>query len=124
MRGKQTTTLKPTDLYAKNIDQKMLSVMYKLKDNNYDFSDGENMIIKNFYDKEEHDNNSVKYKFKRGMYLDKLNKSGIFALVSNNFTDPNDTLKWYRLRENIEDFFCMLKIMQMGKELEFGMTKH
>ena len=102
-------------LYAKNIDQKILSVMSKLKDSNYDFSDEENMIIKNFYDKEECDNNDVKYKFKSDIYLDKLNKSGTFALISNNFTDPNNTLKWYRLRENIEDFFCMLKNNANGK---------
>lgn len=101
-------------LYAKKIDQKISSIRRKLQDNIYDFSVDENTIIENFYKKEEYDGN-FRYTFNNKSYYEALNKSGIFTLVSNNFNDADSALKWYRLRENIEDFFCLLKNNANGK---------
>ena len=43
------------------------------------------------------------------MFEKKMSHAGIFVLVSNKYKDPFEALKWYRLRENIEDSFEMLK---------------
>ena len=102
-------------LYAKKTDQKMSSIVDKLKNNIYDFSDEENTIINKFYNKRELEDNTVEYVFNNELYSDRLNRSGTFVLLSNSFSDSNIALKWYRLRENIEDFFCMLKNNANGR---------
>ena len=102
-------------LYTKKIDQKILTVSNKIKNKFNDFSEDDEYIIKNFYSKEESDDGNYKYTFNNIAYLEKIKKSGVFVLVSNNFSNPNTALKWYRLRENIEDFFCMLKNNANGK---------
>ena len=91
-----------------NFLRKIKDLIERLQNGEQEFTDAAQKLANDFLIIKK-DKNSTTITVNEEMFEKKMNHAGLFVLVSNKYKDPFEALKWYRLRENIEDSFEMLK---------------